>query len=203
MTRQTLSIFTIAFLSGSAIAAPVNFNSDSFNSSEATGSAYTGSMDYIYDGGNNGTLSISLTNMTDPVIGGFLTGFVFNIDSIDNGAFASLLTASDADFLDTEIESAGSFGSFDAGAALGADFNGGGTPSFGMGDGISESFVFSIVASDASLLSSSSFMSSTNDFYVRFRGLTNGGSDMVGTIPSPGTGALALLGLACMTRRRR
>jgi len=203
MMRQTLIMCAVAAMAGTASADPVSITSDSFNSTEATGSAYMGSMEYNYDSGNSGTLSISLTNMSNPTIGGFLTGFVFNIDSIDGGAFASLLSASDADFLDTGIESAGPFGSFDAGAALGANFSGGGTPSFGMSDGVSESFVFSIIASDASTLSSSSFLSSTNDFYVRFRGLNNGGSDMVGTVPSPGTGALALMGLACMTRRRR
>jgi len=176
--------------------------SNSNNSSEATGSAYMGTLDYVFSGGNLGILSVSLTNTTDAGVGGFLTGFVFNIDSLDAGASASLLSTSDPDFLDTGIESAGSFGMFDGGAALGANFNGGGAPSAGLAMGSTGTFEFSITASDADLLSASSFLSSDSDFYVRFRGLTDGNSDMVG-VPAPGSSLLALVGISCMTRRRR
>jgi opacity protein-like surface antigen len=202
MKRITLGIYAIALMTAAASADSVQFQGDANNSTESTGSMYMGSMEYQYQGGNLGTLSIALINTTDAGIGGFLTGLVFDMDSTDAGAVISLLSTSDADFLDTGVESAGPFGDFDAGAALGANFNGGGTPSLGIAIDGNESFVFSVVASDADILTSSSFFGDGDDFYVRFRGLINGESDMVG-VPAPGTTTLALIGLSCMTRRRR
>lgn len=162
-------------------------------------------MDYVFNSGNEGVLTISMTNDTSSSIGGFLTGFVFNIDSADISASAILSSTTDADFLNTGVESASPFGMFDAGSALGANWTGGGTPSAGMATNTLETFVFSINASDAGSLDSSSFFGGDGSgFAVRFRGLNDGGSDKVlATIPTPGTASLAVLGLAVATRRRR
>ena len=94
------------------------------------------------------------------------------------------------------------FGQFDAGAALGANWSGGGSPLFGLAVGESGLFEFTITATDADLLSTANFYGAGDEFAVRFRGLDNGGSDKLVT-PAPGTGALALLGLGLATRRRR
>lgn len=200
-----VAIGTAAIVCASASANSLTILGDMNSSNASTGSAFSATLDYVFNSGNNGALTISMSNNTSSSIGGFLTGFVFNIDSTDVNASAILSSSTDADFLDTGIESASPFGMFDAGAALGANWTGGGTPSAGMAVGAFESFVFSITADDASLLSSSSFFGGDGSgFAVRFRGLNDGGSDKVlATIPAPGTASLALLGLAAATRRRR
>lgn len=199
------AIGLLALVGTSASAASLNISGDINTSNGGTGSAFSGGMEYVFNSGNTGTLTVSLTNTTSLSIGGYLTGFVFNIDSSDNAASASLFSATNANFLDTGSENAAPFGSFDAGAALGANWSGGGNPSAGIAIGATESFEFTITASDASSLSSMSFVGlNGTDFAVRFRGLDNGGSDkLLATIPTPGTGALALLGLGVATRRRR
>ena len=64
-------------------------------------------------------------------------------------------------------------------------------------------FEFNVLASDAMDLTSSSFLGAMGDeFAVRFRGLNDGGSDKIMN-PTPGTGAMALLGLGLVPRRRR
>jgi len=199
------TIGMLALVGTSASAASLNISGDINTSNGGTGSAFAGGLEYVFDGGNTGTLSITLTNTTSASIGGFLTGFVFNIDSADAGASATLFSTTDADFLDTGAESASPFGMFDAGAAIGANWTGGGNPAGGIAVGITESFQFTITASDAGSLDSMSFVGlDGSDFAVRFRGLNGGGSDkLLTTIPTPGTGALALLGLGVASRRRR
>ncbi|MGJ8637414.1 MAG: MYXO-CTERM sorting domain-containing protein [Phycisphaerales bacterium] len=205
MNINYVAISAAALVCASASASSLTILGDASSSNGNTGSAFSATLDYVFSSGNNGVLTISMENTTSSSIGGFLTGFVFNIDSVDSNATAILNSASDADFLDTGIESASPYGMFDAGAALNANWTGGGSPSAGMAVSATESFVFSITANDASLLSSSSFFGGDGSgFAVRFRGLNNDGSDKVlATIPAPGTASLALLGLAAATRRRR
>jgi hypothetical protein len=173
------------------------------DSTEGTGATFSGTVDYTFNGGSSGTVIISLTNDTPPIVGGFLTGFVFNIDSGDAGASAVLTAASNANFLDTGNESAPPFGSFLAGAALGGNWTGGGSPNGGMAVGDSDSYTFAVTASDAGSLSAIDFINGPNefDFVVRFRGLENGGSDKV-PVPAPASAAILGLGLACSRRRR-
>lgn len=208
------SIATIA-LTGAALclAAPASadlilIQSDVPNSENQLG-AFTGSLDWNYTGGNAGVLTVSLTHTS--TFGGFLTSFLFNIDSIDFGAAATLAVTSDPDFSNITggALNGAPYGTFDAGAGLSGGFQGGGTPSDGIAFGQTGTFQFNVVASDASSLSASSFINGPNafDFVVRFRGFENGGSDKVPAyVVVPGPGALALLGLAGLVgggRRRR
>jgi len=182
----------------------ISIAGNSSSSLESTGSSFMGSLEYNFSSGNTGVLTISLMNTTDAGVGGFLTGFVFNLDSADGGASIALSSASNASFLDTGVESASPFGTYDAGAALGANWTGGGSPSAGIGTGGNATFGFTILASDASSLTASSFLTSNSDFAVRFRGLNNGGSDKLTTVvPAPGAAALLTIGGLVAGRRRR
>lgn len=196
-----LATCTVAALAFAANASVLNISGNASTSTENTGAMFDGSLDYTYNSGNTGTLSISITNSSS-AIGGFLTGFVFNIDSIDANALATLSFGSNTNFLDTGNESASPFGQFDAGAALGANWTGGGSPSFGLAVGDSGLFEFTITASDADSLSAANFIGAGDEFAVRFRGLNNGGSDKI-LSPTPGTSAIMFLGLGFAGRRRR
>jgi len=200
--RYLLATCAVSALATFASADTLFIMADSSTSTEHTGSMFSGSLEYVYSSGDSGTLLVSLTNDTSADIGGYLTGFVFNIASQDANASASLSFGSNANFLNTGEENAAPFGMFDAGAALGANWTGGGSPSFGMGFGVSGMFEFMVTASDASLLTSSSFIGNGSEFAVRFRGLYDGGSDKILT-PAPGTSVLALLGMGLASRRRR
>lgn len=203
MQKNILIACAVAMSAGIAQADIIAISGDSSTSIESTGAAFMGSLEYTFNGGSDGVLTVSLTNSSDASVGGFLTGFVFNMDSADGAASISLSSASNASFLDTGIESASPFGTYDAGAALGANWTGGGSPSAGIGIGQSATFDFAIFASDASSLSASSFLTSGMDFAVRFRGLSNDGSDKLTTTPAPGALAAFAMGGLIATRRRR
>jgi hypothetical protein len=193
----------LAILAGVAGADIASISGDASTSISNTGVSFGAMLDYSYNGGTSGTLTVDISNSTSQEqVGGFLTGFVFNILSSDELATASLISSSNTSFLDTGIENAAPFGVFDAGAALDANWQGGGNPTFGLGIGESGSFFFAITASDASLLDAMSFVGSGSEFAVRFRGLSSGDSDKL-LAPAPGTSAIALLGLGVMARRRR
>lgn len=202
-SMTTCALATIGLIAASASADFASISGDASTSIGNTGVAFDAMLDYTFNGGSSGTLTIDISNSTvEGSVGGYLTGFVFNILSSDAFASASLVSGTNPSFLDTGIENAEPFGMFDAGAALGANWQGGGNPSFGLGVGQMGSFAFAITASDADLLSAMSFVGSGEDFAVRFRGLNDGGSDKL-LAPAPGTSAIALLGLGMMTRRRR
>jgi len=209
MREHGLCVFASACIAISCAQADVvNFSGDLGGSTEATGADVTGSLSYVFGGGSSGSVTISLTNSSPAFVGGFLTGFVFNIDSSDSNASASLFSTTNANFLDTGNESAPPFGDFDAGAALGANWTGGGSPNGGVGIGQSATFVFSVTALDAGSLTASSFFNGPNeyDFVARFRGLTGGGSDkvpLVPVIPGPMTPAAFGLGGLMLAKRRR
>jgi MYXO-CTERM domain-containing protein len=191
-------------ISAAANADIVGISGSIGDSTEQTGATYSGSIDYTFNGGSAGTVIVTLNNDTPPNVGGNLTGFVFNIDSMDGSAAATLSATTNANFLDTGNESAPPFGNFLAGAALGADWSGGGSPNGGIAVGGSAMFTFDVIASDAGSLSASSFLNGPNDFnfVARFRGLNNGGSDKV-PVPAPSAAALLGLGALAATRRRR
>lgn len=172
--------------------------------------SYTGSITYD----NDGLLTISLTNTTDPGIGGFITGFLFNING---NATATLSPSPQHFFQNTGSENGAPYGTFEAGAALGGNFLGGGNPNFGIGVGNTGTFTFNVTGSDKSSLTAQDFItqiSSQGDkeaaFLVRFKGMANNGSDKVPgvMVPLPSAAAAGLtllgaLGARCGLRRPR
>ncbi len=190
-------------VTGTASAGILNISGDSNTSAEMTGSNFTGTLDYTFGGGSNGTLVISLTNTTPAPVGGFLTAFLFNSSSSDGTISVALTNSTDADFLDAAGSNGQPFGNpFLAGAGLSGTFEGGGAPQPGIAIGATGTFTFDVTATDAAALTEFSFLEGpfAFDFLVRFRGLTDGGSDKV---PVPTPGALALLGVAGLTTTRR
>ncbi len=168
---------------------------------------FAGTIQYDYQSGNTGHLAISLTNTTDPVIGGYITGFLFNIGTPEpNGVdTAALLYSSYPTVVNIPgpAINGAPFGQFDAGVGIGAQFEGGGNPTTGIGIGASGLFEFQVVSEYADVLSASSFIDGPSDFnfVVRFRGLSNGGSDKV-PVPVPGSVALMGMGAIAIGSRR-
>jgi MYXO-CTERM domain-containing protein len=165
---------------------------------------FSGSIQYDYLGGNDGMVTFTLTNTTDLDVGGFLTGFVFNVGgyTVD----LDLISTTDIDFAQVpDNENGNPYGTFRSGASLGGDFLGGGSPMDGIAIGDTGIFQFDLESVDAGMIDASTFLTGANEFnfITRFRGLNDGGSDKVpgGNIPAPG--ALALLGLAGLTAARR
>lgn len=202
MNRVLIAMCGCALVS-TARADLVSFSGSIGDSAGQTGATFSGSIDYTFGGGSSGSVIITLDNDTPPEVGGFLTGFVFNIDSTDPAAAAVLVSSSNSNFLDTGAENASPFGDFLAGAALGGNWQGGGSPSGGIGIGQSGAFGFAVTAADAGALSASSFLSGPNEFnfVVRFRGLTDGGSDKV-PVPAPASAGLLAVAAGLAPRRR-
>lgn len=201
-----LAIATAAGLAGVAHGQVIGFTGDFAGSAERTGAMFSGSLEYTHLGGNDGRLSIELTNDSPAAVGGFLTGLVFKAAGNDDPLGALLASADPATFLDTGATSASPFGPFDGGAALWGDWQGIGNPSDGLAIGETGRFVFDISAGDAGSLTSASFIGSADDpgMVMRFRGLTGGLSDKVPVfIPAPASLALLGLGGLVATRRRR
>ncbi len=224
---SALCALVVLFAASAARAATV-FVGDGSVGTGNTGVSYTGTLDF---NSVSGVLTITLTNTTDPAsIGGYLTGFVFNVAGAFGPGTAVLASASNSSFLDVTVgskpkdppfsrEDASPFGSFEAGAAVGANFTGGGNPTVGIPVGGSATFTFNVTGSGVGALTDLSFLSengihppgSSDAFFVaRFKGLANGDSDKVvpGTlIPLPASvwGGLALLAVlgGCKLRARR
>ncbi len=200
-------IASVIIAAGTAHADIINIEGNLAASAEQTGANFTGTIAYAATNASAGVVTIMLNNTTPANIGGFLTGFAFNIGSTDTNATAALASATNANFLDLGSAAASPFGTFDAGAALGANWQGGGSPAGGIPIGGSATFTFDIAADDALSLTSQSFLTggpNAYNFIVRFRGLENGGSDKVPAIPAPGVGAfgaMAMLGLGLRRRR--
>jgi hypothetical protein len=205
-----LSFAVIAVLScmaapGTASASLVGIAADMASSTDGIG-AFDGTIAYAPAIGG-GILTITLTNTSDPFNGGFISGFVFNINGGSEAAAA--LSWGTHPFLDAAGQSAQPFGGpFTAGAALGGDWSGGGNPAFGIGVGETGTFVFDVAAENGASLASPNFGDGPLpfNFIVRFRGFEDGGSDKVPAyvayhIPAPA--ALALLTLAAVRPRTR
>lgn len=203
-SRTVAAAFAAICVCASAQAAPVLISGDIAASAEHTGANFTGSVEYIFDSGSTGYLTIELEN-TSGSIGGFLTAVIFRFDSVDGGAAAVLTSSTRPAMINTGTVNGQPFGDFMGGAGVGGDFQGGGPASGGIAVGASATFNFTITASDASTLTSMDFVYGSNmpQMLVRFRGLNDGGSDKVPVVPAPAS--LALVGLAGLvaTRRRR
>lgn len=198
-------------LAGDADASLIPFESQGSESTEGLG-AFEGTIEYVSSssGNSQGVLTVNLTNTTPLNIGGTITGFVFNIGSSDPQASATLTDATHP-FLGVSNHMAPPFGmSFDAGAALGGNWTGGGNPNPGIAVGETGTFVFDIIASDADQLTAASFFTGPyeHNFVVRHRGMNGGGSDKIpggpgSAIPAPGALAMLLAAGVIAPRRRR
>jgi hypothetical protein len=197
-----------------ANAGPISANTAA--STEGLGN-FTGSLNYLSTTPTTATLTVELTNTT-PSGGGFITGFVLN--NPDDTKITGLeLTSVSHPFTQLGLSSNGvngePFGLFDFGAALGGNFQGGGSPSAGIPVTGTGSFSFSLTGTMLDTLSQASFESAPSvppggeccEFFVaRFRGITTGeGSDKVPAIPIPAAAWLlgsGLVGLAIVARRK-
>lgn len=175
-----------ALFGSTAIADTIELSGLVSASTEGKGK-FGATIEYTANGGDLGTLTVSLYNASCPTKGGFLTGFLFNFVSSDPTAKATLQPGAAYPFLAASGNGM-PFGQFKAGAALGGNFQGGGNPNNGIPPGATGIFIFTIQASDAATLSASHFVEGPNayDFVVRFKGFTGGWSDKVpGVVPCP------------------
>ena len=199
-------IAAAAFAAGAAHADIINISGNIAASAEQTGANFTGTIQYTPTSASAGVVTIMLNNMTPVNVGGYLTGFVFNVGSTDTNASATLTSTTNANFLGLASHTASPFGAFDAGASLGANWQGGGSPAGGIAIGGSGTFTFNVSANDAQTLTAQSFLTggpNAYNFVVRFRGLENGGSDKVPAVPAPAAGALAAMTMLGLGLRRR
>lgn len=152
------------------------------NSEGSTSSLGAFIADFNWDGSS---LTIDLTNNSNPSNGGYITGFLLDLPS--GASFSSGWTSSNLTLLMPEDGSyAGNpYGFFDFGAALGGNFLGGGKPKIGIGVGQTEQFVFSDWIGVAGL-TTEDFVAKLDtedpldtNLLVRFRGFDDGGSDKV------------------------
>ncbi len=200
ISRAALVVGVMMGPSVAVHAGSIEIFSDEANSTEGLGS-FTGSLEYAFDPFEDmGFLSVTLTNTSDPASSGFITGFVFNIASADDEASATFTSGSHPfENLTHGGLKAKPFGNhFDAGAALGGNFLGGGSPTAGIAVGDTGIFDFDVMAFDAADLTALSFLSNGPyefNFIVRFKGFENGGSDKVPATIIPLPPALALGGL--------
>lgn len=172
--------------------------------------AFTASVTFDYSGGSSAYLSITLTNTTSSSYGGYITAFAL---STPTGCVVSTMLSSSSEAfksLEGPVNTA-PFGTFEAGAAIGNTWNGGGTPQNGLGIGQSATFMFLVSGSpiDLTMLSAGDVLRTEfglgSGLAVRFRGMDGGGSDKVLGFFIPGPGGLVALamGAACTRRRRR
>lgn len=197
------AVMTVAGVSHGAIM----IGSDAASGVGNTNSTFTGTLDYAPQTSTTGLLTVVLTNTTEVALNSRLTAFVFNAGSAASPT-AALLTSTGVTFTNLSGASASPFGSpFLGGATSGGGFEGGGPPSNGLAPGQTGTFTFQITSTSAPTLTASDFLTGPYDqnFVVRFRGLADGSSSKIPAVlvPTPGTGALALVGVLTMSRRKR
>jgi hypothetical protein len=207
-----LGLAALIAVSASAQAAVIQGNT--LASTENTGSNFSGTLLYAANAaGTAAMLTVNLLNTTSPEVGGFLTGFLMNNPDATKitGISGYTTTTNFAQIgLSADGASGAPFGDFDFGAALDANWEGGGAPSAGVAPGAIGSFTFTFSGTSLNTLTDQSFVSALSvgastgqdpQFFVaRFRGLIGGGSDKVPAmaVPEPGTSAMLLAGLVAM-----
>ncbi len=208
---RIVAVLSVAAVPGLASASVVNFASNQSSLVGSSGVAFSGSAQWTATGANSGLLELTITNNSQAEIGGYLTGFAFNLG--DWNANISLLSTNILDFVGVTNVSAEPFGSsYDAGAALGGSWVGGGRPQGGLAIGQTGMFSFGVTGPSSGLVSGTSIFEGPYDydFVVRFRGLADGGSSKIAgaitskpDVPAPGGAALMAAGLFVAGRRRR
>ncbi|MBN8644913.1 MAG: hypothetical protein J0L61_06675 [Planctomycetes bacterium] len=205
-TSVIVGVFALMTVAGAAQGA-IMIGSNAASGVGNTNSTFTGTIDYAPQTSTTGLLTIVLTNTSNVALNSRLTAFVFNAGSAASPS-SLLLTAVGATVSNISGGSASPFGStFVGGAGVGGQFEGGGNPSSGISPGQTGTFTFRITTASAPTLSASDFLSGpyAQNFVVRFRGLSDGSSSKIPAVlvPTPGTGALALVGVLTMSRRKR
>lgn len=202
-------------LSGAARADMIGIMGNTGGSTEQTGATYTGTLNYTHLGGSNGSLVISLLNATPGGVGGYLTALAFRFPITGSASGAALTGGPTSVWKNLPGASAAPFGNFTGVASTGNNWEGGGNPSAGIGVGATGTWTFAITDVNAASLTAQSFLGTANapGFVVRFRGLTDGGSDKVPgqvdpnfptpNLPAPGAAGLAGLAGVLAARRRR
>lgn len=168
---------------------------------------FSGELDYGFVNANLATLAISLKNTSAVENGGYLTAFIFNNPL--NYITGVTLSSTDTDFsvlgeysFNNAINGA-PYGYFDIGATTGGSFEGGGSPSKGIGVETTENFTFTLTGANLDTLNEASFISELSDpqgsqapafFVARFRGFENEESDKVPGTPVPEPATMSLLG---------
>jgi uncharacterized protein (TIGR03382 family) len=168
--------------------------------------AFTASVTYDYVSGTTASLTIAITNTTSASYGGYITALAFNWGA--SGITSHLVSSSHAAFGDLSAPvSAEPYGTFQSGISTSDSWLGGGNPNSGIAVGSTGTFVFTLTGGAGALgsLTAANVMMPVSEYgmVVRYRGMTNGGSDKVIGQIIPGPGALAALALAAGLRRRR
>ena len=205
-----MAILVALALTPAARADIIAIQSNSAASTDNLGT-FTGSIDY----GFNMALSvwqvkITLNNTSPAANGGFITALLFNIDSSDPNADATLVSSTNTNFHNLTNGNGQPFGNnYTAGSSLDNSFQGGGgNPNLGIPVGGSSMFTFNVSASDAASLTAADFINGPYqyDFIVRFRGFNvPGTSDKVPAMLVPGPTALTAMaiGIVMFPMRRR
>ena len=211
-SKVLLGLAALIAVTASAQAAVIQGNTAA--SAGNTGSNFSGTLLYAANAaGTAAMLTVDLLNTTSPEVGGFLTGFLMNNPDATKITGISGYTTT-TNFAQIPLSANGAngapFGDFDFGAALDANWEGGGNPSAGLAPGSIGSFTFTFSGASLNTLTDQSFVNALSvgastgqapQFFVaRFRGLIDGGSDKVPAmaVPEPGTSAMLLAGLVAM-----
>lgn len=161
---------------------------------------------YSYSGGTSASLTVQLDNTTPLALGGYITGLALNGGPGVTGM--SFVSCTDADFggLSYPVE-APPWPDFMVGASIGSKWQSGGQPSKGIAAGSSATFAFTMVGTAAALGAldaETALAAGCGAMAVRFRGgaVTDWSDKVLGqALPAPG--AIAVVGLAALGRRRR
>jgi len=208
-SKVLLGLAALIAVTASAQAAVIQGNTAA--SAGNTGSNFSGTLLYAANAaGTAAMLTVDLLNTTPAGVGGFLTGFLMNNpDETKITGITAYTTTTNFTQIGLSANGANGapFGDFDFGAALDANWEGGGAPSAGLAPGSVGSFTFVFSGANLGTLTDQSFVSALSvgtgggQFFVaRFRGLIDGGSDKVPAmaVPEPGTSAMLLAGLVAM-----
>ena len=157
------------------------------------------------DVGGDVSLSVVASNTSDTTTGGFLTAFGFVMPSIDS-IVSSVI---DSDYSLVEFSSPQTLNEFgitlNVRAGTGGQYEGGGSPNDAIGIGESGTYSFLLDTTETAANLEALFFAQSENSAVRFRGLTNGGSDKLtnttSPVPLPAAGWM-LDGGACVALQR-
>lgn len=147
-------------------------------------------------------LTVLATNTSDATTGGFLTAFGFVLPDVTSVTGVLIDTAfSLQEFSGTQTLA--SFGGLElnVGVGTGGDYEGGGSPQSAIGIAQTATYIFTLATNQTAAALEASFLALAENAAVRFRGLTDGGSDKLTNIslapvPLPASALLLLAGLA-------